>query len=434
MELYYEEENKPKKSKTPMLLGICIAILIIIAIIIVYLIFYLRGTITKINIDGVSTSDLEKILLFDETEQGTEIYIPIRRMAKYLGYEDYSGDYINKSEDQSKCYVQSSEETVMFTLDSDTITKTRGGSDYEYINIDKKVFEKDGELYTTIDGVKKAFNVEFIYGKNRIDIYTLDYLVKYYTTQLKISDYSSKLADKKAIFENLIIVKENGQYGVFNIETQKYVLEPKYQEISYLPNTSDLLVKSNGKYGVLEKDSNIKIKIVYDDIKIMDNQNGLYMVRQGQLYGVLDTEGNTVLETEYQQIGVGNISSFSQNGVENQYILLDEIIPVKSNNLWGFFNIKGEQLTDFKYTGLGCTKSNIQNSYPVLVIPSYKLIVVAENNFYNIININGKPRVPSGVVDTIYMRTNATTGKNTYYMTFNGQTADIEERLASYGE
>ena len=143
MELYVEGEKQTKKSKTPILLGVCIAVLIIIAIVIIYLIMYLQSTVTRINIDGVNTSEIEQILLVNETEKGTELYIPIRKIAKYLGYEDYSGDYKNKSEDQSKCYVKNEEEIAMFTLDSNILTKTRGGSDYEYVNIDEKVFQKD---------------------------------------------------------------------------------------------------------------------------------------------------------------------------------------------------------------------------------------------------------------------------------------------------
>ena len=39
------------------------------------------------------------------------------------------------------------------SMDSNTLIKTRGDSDYEYIQLDEKVFEKDGELYTTPTGI-----------------------------------------------------------------------------------------------------------------------------------------------------------------------------------------------------------------------------------------------------------------------------------------
>lgn len=74
----------------------------------------------------------------------------------------------------------------------------------------------------------------------------------------------------------------------------------------------------------------------------MDNQNELYLVKQNNLYGVIDTKGKTIISPEYKQIGI-DISKFTQNGIENQYVLLNKIIPVKNNqDLWGIFDIKGQ--------------------------------------------------------------------------------------------
>lgn len=436
MELYEEYYNNKKKSKLPMIIGISIAILVIITILIIYGIIYLKSTVTKITLDGADASALEKIFYIEETENGSELYIPIRKIAQYLGYEDYSGDYKYKSEDKRKCYVKNEYETAMFTLDSNIIVKTRGDSDYEYVEIDKKVFEKDGELYTTIDGITKAYNVEFDYNsKNKdIKIYTMDYLVQYFSTKLKIEEYEADFSDKKAIFENMLIVQgDNKQYGVVNASTGESILETKYDLVKYLPNTTDFLVKSNGKYGVVSKEAINKVKITYDEIKIMDNEHGLYLVRANNLYGVINTEGNVIIAPEYQQIGI-NTSSFAQNGIESQYILLDELIPIRNNNLWGFFNLKGEQITEFEYTGLGCTISKVASSYPLLVVPSYKLIVVEKNKFYNLIKTDGSEIINGYVLDSAYMRTNTETGENKFYMTFNGNTLDIEEKMLELGE
>ena len=440
MELYEEtySERTKKKSKIPMFIGISIAILIIITALIIYLIIYLQSTVTTITLDGVNTPDLEEIFYIEENENGSELYIPIRRIASFFGYEDYRGDYKYKSEDASKCYVKNEYETAMFTLDSNTIIKTRGDSDYEYVELDQKVFEINGELYTTIDGVKKAFNVEFIYdAEDRdIQIYTMDYLVQLYATNLNLVEYNVEFSDKKAIFENMLIIQQNGAYGVVNATTGESILETKYDSIKYLPNTTDFLVRTNGKYGILAKDATEKIKAIYDEIKIMDNENGLYLVRQNSFYGVVDTSGDIIIAPEYRQIGINNVNSFAENGIENQYVLLNEIIPIKdNNNLWALFNIEGEQITEFEFSTLGCTTSNVTNSYPLLVIPSYKIIVVGnEENYYNLITTSGQMMIPTFVLDSVYMRTDVETGENTFYMTFNGQTQNIEERLAEYIE
>lgn len=261
----------------------------------------------------------------------------------------------------------------------------------------------------------------------------MDYLVDYYTTYLQLEDYSTEFSDKKAIFEGMIVVRQNGQYGVVNASKGEALLETKYDSVSYLPNTKDFLVKSNGKYGVVTKNGSVKIKVGYDAIKIMDNENGLYLIKENNLYGVVNTKGNVIIEPEYQQIGVDALT-FSQNGIESQYVILNELIPIKNNNLWGFFNKKGEQITDFKYTSLGCTSSKVANSYPVLVVPSYNIIIVRKDKNYNLMKLDGKEVIEAGyVLDSVYMTINVATSENKFYMTYNGKTADVEQQLLNWG-
>lgn len=435
MELYSEEElGNKKKSKTGLIITISIVMLVILSIVIISLIIYLKSTILQITIDNVRVSDLEQILYMEQNETGTKIYIPIRKIAPYFEYKDYSGNYKYASEDNTSCYVENEYEKAMFTLDSDTIIKTRGDSDYEYVKIDEKVFEKEGELYTTIDGVKKAYNVEFLYDmdKNKIEIYTMDYLIAAYTPNFETTTYSTEFTDKKAIFEDMIIIQENNNYGVIEASTGKSILETKYEMISYLPNTKDFLVKSNGKFGIMSKDKETKVRIAYDQIKIIDNTNGLYLIKDNNMYGVIDTEGNIILEPEYKQIGLSS-NQFAENGIENQYVILNDLIPVKNDNLWAFFDIKGKQITEFEYTDIGCTSSETTNSYPVLIIPSYDVIVVKKDKFYNLIRKNGSEIINGYVLDSVYMKRNTATGKTNFYMTYNGQTEDIEERLSNLG-
>ena len=442
MELYEEVDNK-KKSKLPMIIGISLTVLIILIIVIIGTIIYLKQSVMQITVNGQNKNEIEKLLYIPE-DDNTKLYIPIRAIAKYLNYNDFRGDYKIKSEDSTKCYVKNENEIAMFTKDSDTLVKTRGDSDYEYVKLEEKVLEKDGELYTTPSGIEKAFNTLFEYNANKknINIYTMDYLNKMYASKLKIDGETLKLSeeysDQKAIFEGLIIVIKNNIYGVVDVESGNPILEFKYEDIKYLPATSDFLVKSNNKYGVIGKDTSIKVRTVYDEIKIMDNQNGLYLVKQNNLYGVIDTKGKTIISPEYEQIGI-DISKFTQNGIENQYVLLNKIIPVKNNqDLWGIFDIKGQLVKDFIFTGIGCSSSNlskIANSYPAVVIPSYQVIIVEKDKHYNIITTSGEELIPTYVLETIYLKTNTETGENTFYMAYNNneKVMSVEEWLASTG-
>lgn len=434
MELYDNEyyQKKPK-SKLPKILGISILILVIISIGIICLIVYISSNIMTIKLDGVNAGELEEIFYFTEDEG--KVYIPIRKIAKYFNYEDYSGDFKNKSEDTSKCHVKNEEETSMFTLNSDIILKSTEGSDYEYIKIDEKVIEKDGNLYTTIEGIEQAFNVEFLYDveAKKINIYTMPYLISYYTTNLKIEDYDESFTNQKAIFENMLIIEgENRKYGVINATTGEAILETKYDEITYLSTTKNFLVKNNNKYGIVTKDKEIKVKIAYEEIKIIDNQRGLCLIKENNRYGITDVEGNVKIQPEYTKIGI-DANTFAQNGVENSYIILDELIPVQNDKLWALFNLEGEKITDFKFTEIGCSSSKEANSYPLLVIPSYKIIVVGIDRKYNLIQTNGNEVINRYALDSVYMKTNTATGENTFYMKYGSKTENIGERLDKLG-
>lgn len=437
MELY-DEVKEERKSQAPKIISVCVIILLAITIIVIVAIIYLKNSITTITIDGQKNAEMENILYLESTEQGLQLYMPIIRMAEFLNYEGFNGDYKNKSEDKTKCHVTSENETAMFSLDSDLLVKITKNSENEYIKLDKPVFEMNGELYTTIDGIQKAFNVMFSYDKTfkNIDIYSMNFLVQYNATRLKLETYSTQFADKKAIFEDMMIIEENKKYGVIDANTGKAILETKYEEVKYLPATTEFLVKSNGKYGIMTKEANTKVKIVYDEIKTMDNQNGLYVVKQNNTYGVIDTQGNVILEPEYKQIGI-NIDKYAQNGVENKYVLLGEIIPIQNaEGLWGLFNIKGEKITDFKYTNIGCQSSPISNSYPALVIPSYKIIVVQADKKYNLVTSEGEEMIAGNILDTVYLKSDVTTGENKFFMTSSNNTKviSIEEWLKSIGQ
>ena len=154
------------------------------------------------------------------------------------------------------------------------------------------------------------------------------------------------------------------------------------------------------------------------------------------MYGVVSTSGKVIIAPEYKKIGM-DITKFSQTGIENQYVLLDEIIPImNSNDLWGLFNIKGEKIKDFELTGVGCTTNLADSAYPALAIPSYKMLVVEKDKHYNLITTKGEEIFKSSyVLDAVYLKTNTENGENKFYMTYNNNSSvvNVEEWLTSVG-
>ena len=428
MNLFEEEILKPKKKK-----GIKMSTLIIIAIVILFIlcfvilaaISYLRGTILTITLDGKDASDLKNILIIEENN---EVYIPIRKMAEYLKYETYNGDYITLSEDATKCYIKNSEELVSFVLDSNVITKVVEGQT-QPIKVNEPITQINEELCITSEGAQEAFNFEFSFNteKNQITIDTLSYLytayLNYYVSKGYVAIENETFENKRAIFDDFLIVKgTNGNYGVIRVNDGEVVLETKYESIKYSKETSDFLVSSNKKYGIISKDKTTKVSLSYDGIeKVTNKEEIFYIVKKSNLYGVLNSNGDTIIYPEHTRIGM-DVSAYSRNGVANGHILYNELIPVNLNNKWALFNTKGEKITDFIYDGFG-SQSKTSNTYGVLEIQDYKLLVGRQGEKYDLITTKGEGLFKGFILDSVYITVNA--GKETYYITYGDQNIEL---------
>lgn len=230
------EEQKLRTQKTKKIIIISIVSLLLLCSIIIALIVYRISNPTQITtyIDNVKVSKFDQILDFSTDENGnTQIYIPIRDFATYLnavngefGYQTFKGDYSPKTEDDNKCYVyRDNYEVAMFTKKSKTIYKLNlqnKSEEYEECTTDKDIFENNGKLYASVDGIEKGYNVYFSYDEQKkvIKIFTLDYLSKTHQAALEgktIGDYgkltlNEEYANCKSILDGLLIVEaENGK-------------------------------------------------------------------------------------------------------------------------------------------------------------------------------------------------------------------------------
>lgn len=426
-ESFQTKEEKKKKRTTKIVLAAIIVVVLIIIGIISYL-MYIQSTVMRLFIDGQENEKLKNILVFEE--DGT-IYAPIKEIATYLGYESFNGEYSEKSEQQSKCYVQNENEIANFELGENKIYKldlAKKDADYEYVYLKKPVKAINGALYVTTEGLEKAFNISFDYQQdnNRIIIYTLPYLYQFYANQVLDYGYaelSKEFVNQKAILnDQLIVEKVKGQYGVINTEGTA-ILEAKYNNITYLPTTGDFLVEDNKKVGIMSAKRETKVQIIYDSIELMDSDSGLYVVKRENRYGVIDIRGNIKIYIENDEIGM-DISKFAQNNIKSKYILAGNLIPVKKDDLWALYDKSGNQLTEYKYDRFGYIASNNREALNLLVIPNYNVLVALKEEKYTLINSSGDEIIAT-VADDIYMTIAG--GEKHYYITVNDQRIDAEE-------
>lgn len=441
-------EKTPKNDNSKMLSKIILISIVVLLLVAVGLFAALQGVKKNtwvLTIDGKQNEKVRQMLIIQDN--GT-ILVPIRAIASYLGYDSYNGDYTSKSEDSSKCWIQTSgskDEIACFALNSKRISKItndqKQGTVYSYCEIDKEVEAKNGELYITTDGMEKAFNVKFVYDQEnkKIKILTMPYLVSSWDNKIKDLGYSQSsknFNDQKAILKNMLIVKKekdtNGtKYGVINTaKNGESILEAKYTNISYIPETSDFLVEDDKKMGIISSAGDTKIRLDYDKIEILDSDSNLYIVKKNNKYGVVDSNGNFVISLDYDDIGV-DITKFAKNDVKNKYLLAENLIPLKKGELWGFADKNGKIVTDFQFNSLGYTASSNKDTENLLVIENYDVVVACKDKKYILVNSLGKLLWNGAAFEDVYM-TVSSAGKK-YVLVKNGKEYDAEEQLDRIG-
>lgn len=364
-----------------------------------------------------------------------KMYIDIKGIAKYLNYDAHNGEYKIDTEDTNKCWVECKQETASFFLNSNKISKVvpRSNDDYEDYLITDPIINKNGKLYSTSEGIEIGFNSTFSYNKekNTVEIYTLPYLVKLYESRLKQYGYegtSASFKNQKAILYNLFVVrKENNSYGVINSVGEE-IIGSRYKSMEFNESAIEFFVKNNSnKAGIITGTGDTKINLLYDEINMID-KSGLYLVKDGNKYGVLGNNGNIIVHLEYEQIGIDS-SKFPSNNINNKYVLYDNLIPVCQNKKWGMFDKTGKLVIPVEFDAVGCSANSSGNTTlnNLLLIPSYKAVVLGKtkerNIEYGIYSNTGKEYVPCRL-SKVYSITNA--GIDTYYMEFQEQTLDIE--------
>lgn len=415
---------------------LAIIFILIIAIIGTFIaIVYIQDSTLKLYLNGNTNEKVKEMMVIEN--DGT-IYFPIKDIAAYLGYESYNGEYTDKSEDASKCYIQSEDEIANFALNSNKIYKltiSNNNANYYYYYAAKPVKAMNGKLYATSDAIENAFNVSISYNadKQRAYIYTMPYLIDVYTA--KVLDYgyetiSDNFTNKKTVLNDMLIVtkNQNRTYGVIDVKGNA-IIEPKYDYIEYLPNSGDFLVKSNNKVGIISAKRETKIQILYDSLELIDSSSGLYLAKKDNKYGVIDAKGNIKIYIEYDQIGIDS-TQFEQNNIKNRYLLDNGMIPVKKDKYWGAFDKNGKQVLDFVYDSFGYIASSNKDAINLLLIPDYNMLVACQNKKYALINSAGEVQV-NPVLDDVYMTISS--GKKYYYMNVNDQTLNVEEWLDSVG-
>ena len=202
--------------------------------------------------------------------------------------------------------------------------------------------------------------------------------------------------------------------------------------MKFIESSKEFIVTTDDKkMGILSSSGITTIRPQYDEIKRIDKELNLYLVKNNSKYGIIDKSEKIIVHLEYEKIGI-DVAQFKENNIKNQYLLFDNCIPVQRDKKWGFFDKNGNKLTEIEYDEIGCVKSTQsgRTSYNLLIIPDCEGIVVGKDGKYGLINSLGTGLLRNQL-DSMYFT--IISGQYTYHMSLGETSFNILAYLKQEG-
>lgn len=232
------------------------------------------------------------------------------------------------------------------------------------------------------------------------------------------------LKDKDMIKEKTFIkayytIYENGKWGVIDTK-QNVIIEPIYDEMIIIPDNSKPIfictINTNYETQTFEtkvlNDKNKELYTNYDKVEVIynnDNSNNLWYennvlkVQKNGKYGLIDIEGNEILNCEYNEIKAitstknafitikdgkqGIVNNIGNILLENNYTQVNSLttkyengfIVKGDNGKFGIVNSTGEKILEEKYEEIKNIYGN--NMYVVKENSKWKIVDTEQNTY-----------------------------------------------------
>lgn len=330
------------------------------------------------NFNNVQAIELDNIGSYFPYEKSVLRY---EENGKY-GIIDFEGQVITKAIFDEIASVKYKEGEILAKRDGKYGVINNKGVElipFEYDEI-------EGDKYTQNDEYEKSGYIVKVKTENGyrcgyIDCKWKKVLEPEYTTLSRILNIKSRDA--------YLIASKNGKYGLIQNENEKIGFE--YQSIAYNMDTNLVKVQRNENYGVLNLSGETILPIQYKSIKFngiyicaRDYENDKYFDKKGKivetnftsmkeineqkcyittnqesLYGIVDKDGNTLIDNEYLYIdfafdkyfiayksgeGLGIIDKENNSYVEFKY---DAVSRISDKKVIKAENSKENQITLF---------------------------------------------------------------------------------------
>lgn len=175
---------------------------------------------------------------------------------------------------------------------------------------------------------------------------------------------------------NVLRVFKDGKYGLINFEGEM-LLPCEYDEINSLKTVrGELLVKKDNKLGLVNEKGQIIIPIEYKDILTMkEAYNSEYIIVNNEnKYGVISTSGKIVIEPKYELV---------------KYLNSSKLYAVKENGILKLINSEGQIV--------------LESGYEDIIEAKGEDIVIFKTGKYGIMTVAGVEKIPATYDDLKYL-------------------------------
>lgn len=159
---------------------------------------------------------------------------------------------------------------------------------------------------------------------------------------------------------HLYAVKETETWKLFDTETKNIVIDRGYKDFVEAKSENIIVVNEDGEYGVLNKDYTVKIEPQYEDLKYAFSI--YYIAKKDDKYGIINSENEIVIPFEYKNIIYVENGGFIQaDKTDTETVIFDNnlgqkivgivseintdkgYIKVYTNNEYKYYNFKLEE-------------------------------------------------------------------------------------------
>jgi len=480
-----ELQNKKKKMIISGII-ICIVLILFLAFMVIHY-KNVDAKTFKLFINGNQKENQKECSSdFYITDVQGNIYIKAKELAKLIGWTYQNGEYGEFTEDSNSCYLQNEYEASSIKAGSNVLKKyiikdENNNSEVqegvivfevksndgmvETSKLDLPVISSQGQIYIPFKYINDICNCYGTYDNNKMCIYNQSILMSLALTNAAdwgYSNVSGVYENSRALAYGMMVTEKNGLYGVINIFNGESILGFKYKDMLFCQNVKEFLVKTkegtgNEKVGLVSYDGDVIISPKsYDNISILSDELGLYLVEKNAQYGVLNRDGKIVVHAEYDSIGLSDeqLEEYEYTSEDNKYLIYDNTIVVEADGKYGFYSVNGEKVLDSVYDGLGyssllddtdeeVTNVEVENVLKIDVEVSgngssgrVQGIVVKLNNSegeagYGVYDAVAKKLIIPCVCSRIYSITKS--GEKTYYMEFAGEQLEFKSYIVSQG-